>query len=297
MNSAEMAERLFYFTSGYPYLVSHLCKIIDEDILPEKAPETNKEWTIEDANDAFHLVLLESDNTNFDTLIKNLDYYPNLYNLVFSVVINGEIMPYNQHDPTVSLGALHGIFAKSDKGILKIHNRIYREIIANMMISVWRTANLGHLNRNTEVFDYTSQYRLPNNGLNMQKVLENFQIFMKKEYNTKNRKFLERDGRLIFLAFMRPILNGAGYDFKEPQVSEEKRLDVVITYHQHQYVAELKRWYGPAANEEGLSQLADYLDRVGLDTGYLVIFDHSQRKYWESDWTDVGDKRIFWVKV
>jgi hypothetical protein len=297
MNSEEMAERLFYFTSGYPYLVSYMCKIVHEQILPQKAAETNEEWTIEDVNDAFHLILEKTSNANFDTLMKNLEHYPNLYDLVFSVVINGEIMPYNQHDPTVSLGALHGIFVKSDKGTLKIHNRIYREIIANMMISVWRTANLGHLNRNTEVFDYTSQYRLPNNGLNMQKVLENFQIFMKKEYNTKDRKFLERDGRLIFLAFMRPILNGAGYDFKEPQVSEEKRLDVVITYHQHQYVAELKQWYGPAANKEGLSQLADYLDRVGLDTGYLVIFDHSQRKYWKSDWTDVGDKRIFWVKV
>jgi hypothetical protein len=160
-----------------------------------------------------------------------------------------------------------------------------------------RTANLGYKNRNTDIFDYTSQYRLPNNGLNMQKVIENFQIFMKKEYNTKDRKFLERDGRLIFLAFMRPILNGAGYDFKEPQTSEEKRLDVVITYHQHQYVAELKLWYGPAANAEGLLQLADYLDRMGLDTGYLLIFDHSQRKSWKNGWTDVGDKRIFWAKV
>ena len=297
MNTAQIAERLFYFTSGYPYLVSYMCKVIDEDILPEKEKEKQDEWTIEDVNTAFHLILREGNNVNFDTLMKNLEHYPNLYDLVFSVVINGEITPYDQHDPTINLGTLHGIFAASDKGTLMIQNRIYREIIANMMISVWRTSNLISRKHNTDVFDYTSQYRLPNNALNMEKVLENFQIFMKKEYNAKDRKFLERDGRLIFLAFLRPILNGAGYDFKEPQVSEEKRLDVVITYHQHQYVAELKLWYGPAAHDEGLVQLAQYLDRLGLDTGYLVIFDHSQRKSWKKDWVDVGDKRVFWVKV
>ena len=36
MDSQKIAERLFYFTSGYPYLTSHLCKIIAEEILPTK---------------------------------------------------------------------------------------------------------------------------------------------------------------------------------------------------------------------------------------------------------------------
>ena len=165
------------------------------------------------------------------------------------------------------------------------------------MISKWRTSNLGEGRRNIDTFDYVSQYRLPNNGLNMEKVLENFQAFMKQQYSDKDQKFLERDGRLIFLAFIKPIINGGGYDFKEPQVSEERRLDVVITYFQHQYVAELKVWYGPAAHEEGLSQLADYLDRLGLDTGYLLIFDHNKKKFWKKDWVEVQGKRIFWVRI
>jgi hypothetical protein len=168
-----------------------------------------------------------------------------------------------------------------------------------MMISKWRTTGLmksgTHLN--IDVFDYTSQYQLPNNGLDMHRVLLNFQTFMKQHYSTKNRRFLERDGRLIFLSFMRPIINGAGYDFKEPQVSQEKRIDVVITYYQHQYVAELKIWHGDTAHEKGLKQLADYLERLGLSTGFLLIFDHSQRKKWENDWVDVAGKRIFWVRV
>ena len=292
MNPQLIAERLFYLTSGYPYLVSHLCKIIAEEIMPTK---TVKEWTEDDVNRAFQRLIKDENNANFDTLIKNLSDYPDLYNLVYSMVIDGRILPYDHNNKIINLGVLHGILRRSETEQLIIHNRIYRELVANMMISEWRT---GHSEQqDTDIFETISQYYLPNKGLDMQKVLENFQAFMKKEYITKDRAFLEREGRMIFLAFMRPILNRAGYDFKEPQVSEEKRLDVVITYHQHLYVAELKIWHGAELHKKGLAQLADYLDTLGLETGYLLIFDHNVKKTWKKDWVIVNDKRIFWAKV
>ena len=120
---------------------------------------------------------------------------------------------------------------------------------------------------------------------------------MREQYSDKDRKFLERDGRFLFLAFLKPILNGSGFDFKEPQISDEKRIDVVITYNQFKYIAELKIWYGPTAHENGLKQLADYLERQNLDTGYLLIFDHSKEKNWQNDWIEVEGKRIFWARV
>ena len=294
MDTQLIADRLFYLTSGYPFLVSQLCKTIAEEIMPTKEI---KEWTEADVNKAFQMLIRERGIANFDTVIKNLNDYPALYQLVYSLIIDGLTTPYNDHDATISLGVLHGIFGRSESGSLTIHNRIYRELIANMMISEWRTNAIVQGRRSTDVFDYVSQYHLPNKALDMEKVLTNFQVFMKKEYSSKDREFLERDGRLIFLAFMRPILNGAGYDFKEPQVSEENRLDVVITYHQHLYVAELKIWHGAEAHQKGLAQLAAYLDTLSLDTGFLLIFDTNKKKKWEKGWTDVLGKRIFWVRV
>ena len=293
MDTQLIADRLFYLTSGYPFLVSQMCKIIAEEILPKTGA---KEWTIADVDKTFQLLLHRS-LTNFDTLIKNLQEYSDLYDLVFSIVVDGIVMDYQEDSPIINLGTLHGIFAASEEGKLMIHNRIYRERIANYMISEWRIANLGRGKIDASEFEAISQYQLPNKALDMQKILENFQIFMKKEYSGKNREFLERDGRLIFLAFMKPILNGAGYGFKEPQISEEKRLDVVITYYQHHYVAELKIWRGPVAHEKGLGQLVDYLERLGLDTGYLLIFDTNKKKKWDKDWVNVQGKRIFWVRV
>ena len=131
----------------------------------------------------------------------------------------------------------------------------------------------------------------------MKAVLLGFQAFMKKEYNKKDRDFLEKNGRLVFLAFIKPIINGSGYDFKEVQVSEEKRLDVVITYLERKYIAELKLWYGQKAHEKGLVQLVDYLDRQALDEGYLLIFDHSEVKNWRSEWVETQGKKIFAVWV
>ena len=50
-------------------------------------------------------------------------------------------------------------------------------------------------------------------------------------------------------------------------------------------------------DKRDLNQLADYLDIQGLDTGYLLIFDHSKKKFWKKDWTEVEGKRIFWLRV
>ena len=296
MDTEWFANRLFFFTSGYPFLVSKLCKIIDENVLPKKIASGGvKEWTEEDLNKAYHLIALERNIANFDTLINNLEHYPELYELVFSLIFNGEKRDYSQYDPTVSLGTLHGILARSDEGYLVIQNRIYRELIADTMISKWKTSNSG--NFNADAYGYKSQFTLPNGGLDMQKLLLKFQQFMREQYSDKDCKFLERDGRFLFLAFLKPILNGSGFDFKEPQISDEKRIDVVITYNQFKYITELKIWYGQAAHEKGLKQLTDYLGRQNLDTGYLLIFDHSKEKNWQNDWVEVDGKRIFWARV
>jgi Predicted AAA-ATPase len=286
MNTKKIAERLFYFTSGYPFLVSKLCKIVDETILPKRK---SKKWTIQDI-DAAALQLIGESNANFDSLTKNLENNPELYNLVYKVAVDNETFPFNVHDTMSNLGILYGIF--TDKGGLKIHNLIYEQVIINFMAL--------RLQRESKIDKEALtgiDYRNLDLSLNMERVLLRFQSFMREQYSKKDRDFLEHQGRLVFLAFMKPVLNGGGFDFKEPQVSEERRLDVAITYYNHKYVAELKIWRGQSAHEKGLVQLADYLQKQGLTEGYLIIFDHSAIKSWNSERTEVAGKNIFMVWV
>jgi hypothetical protein len=286
MDTQFMADRLFYYTSGYPFLVSRLCKFIDEDILPDKS---EKEWTDEDLTKAFKLLMYES-NTNFESLIKNVENNKDLYDLVYKVAIDNEEVTFDTINPTINWGVLYGVFVNKE-GKVAIHNRIYRERLLNYM------AVRLEISQSIKRVDMGYGYRNDDNTLNMPQILIGFQNFMKKEYNKKDRDFLEKNGRLVFLAFLKPIINGGGYDFKEPQVSDEKRLDIAVTYFENKYVFELKLWRGEAAHEKGLKQLADYLETQGVEEGYLLIFDHSTVKNWQNGWTEKNGKKIFmaWV--
>ena len=286
LDSNAIAEHLFYYTSGYPFLVSKLCKIIDEQLLPQK---TEPSWSLEDVETAFQQLTREN-NTNFESLAKNLENSPELYQLVYKVAIDGEAVSYNPLDPTINFAFLYGIFV-NQKGILKIHNLVYQEVLLGYMAS---RMHLLQLSRNV---DFGGRFINADKSLNLEAILLKFQAFMREQDSSKDRDFLERNGRLVFLAFLKPIINGSGYDFKEPQISEERRLDVVITYLQHKYIAELKIWRGPEAHADGLAQLADYLERQSLQEGYLLVFDHSKKKSWKSGWEEVAGKKMFVVWV
>jgi hypothetical protein len=289
LDAPALAERLFYYTSGYPFLVSVLCKIVDEELLPKRA---DKNWHLTDIDEAARrLIHSTRSNTNFDSLIKNLENHPKLYELVYSILLEGKTIPYNIHHPGIGLGVLFGILRNGDG--LNIHNRIYAEVIYNYM-------SVKALTELERAEDYTLQarYLLPGNALDMELVLRSFQQYMRQEHSAKDRDFLERHGRLVFLAFLNPILNGKGHTFKEPQISEERRLDVAVTFQQHKYIVELKIWRGPKAHEAGLKQLADYLGRQGLAEGYLVIFDpRAKEKSWAQEWIEAEGKRVFAVWV
>jgi hypothetical protein len=289
MDFQAIAERLFYYTSGYPFLVSKLCKMLDEDNIPNVAKDA---WKVEDVDTAFN-VLIKEKNTNFDSLLKNLEDNQPLYDLTQKVILNNDSIPFNLHNPTIELGMVYGIFAPENDGSdrLKIHNRVYRELLANYMsIKMLLTMD-------THGATYQGRYLLEDNILDIPKLLVAFQGFMQEEYSKKDVNFIEREGRLIFLAFLKPILNGGGYAFKEPQISEEKRLDVVVTFMQHKYVIELKIWYGEVAHEKGLVQLSDYLKKQHLDTGYLLIFDRTRQYPNRAEWLKIEDKKVFaaWV--
>jgi hypothetical protein len=287
LDAQEIAECLFFHTSGYPFLVSKLCKLFDETFLPQKSERT---WTTEDVEIAISKLLIQ-DNTNFDNITKNLENNPDLRQLVFNVMMFGrDFSGYNFQDPLIKLGILHGILRNGE--ILRIHNRIYETLIVNYMTSVMQHRDIDFRGAN-----FAGKYLLRNNELDMNAVLTEFQIFMKEEYSRHDRDFLERNGRMVFLAFLKPILNGKGWFFKEPQISEERRLDIIITFYQRKYLIELKIWRGEKAHKKGIEQLSDYLEKQHLNQGYLIVFDHSAVKTWDKKRIRKADKKILAIWV
>lgn len=255
------SEKLRYYTSGYPFLVSKLCKIIDEKIMSENEFKWEKEYM-----DTAVKQLLKETNTNFDSLIKNIENNKDLKELVRKIVLDGSEITYVVDNPIIRMGIMYGIF-KEENCKVKINNRIYEQKIYNYMSSLIETKT------DLSLYNQRANYIKRNGDLDINKILLKFQEFMKHQYSEKRKTFLEEDGRLMFLAFISPIINGIGFAFKEVKGGEEKRFDVVITYNKKMYILELKIWRGKQYHQKGLMQLGQYLEQYGMDEGYLLVFD------------------------
>ena len=281
-----ISEELHLFTQGYPFLVSRLCQIIDEKIYEDD----KKPWTIEDIQKAVKLIVNE-DNTLFQSIVKNLENNNHLYDLVRRILVNNETIMFNILDPLINLGVTYGIFRNSPNGVV-ISNKIFEEVLYNYMISKLITKT-----KDMTIYNFKNSFITADNGLDIEKILKRFKQYMKENYSSLDINFIEREGRLIFLAFITPIINGVGFALKEVQISEEKRLDLVITYNKFKYIIEMKIWRGTKYHEEGIKQLCDYLDIHDLNKGYLLIFNFNKNKEFKENSMSIQGKDIFEVYV
>ncbi len=277
-----LALEIYWYTSGYPFLVSRVCKFLDE---------TLQDWSLQSVSHAISQLAKES-NTNFENVIKTLENDPQLSDLVFEVLFLNTKPSFTINEPLINLGVVYGIF-KNVGGILKCHNKLYEELLYDYFsLKMERKINPKYRGEQ-------GRFVLSDGSLDMEQVLVKFQTFMKEEYSRKDEDFLERNGQLIFLAFLRPILNGRGFSFKEVQISEEKRLDLVITFQKQIVIVELKLWRGEKAHQQSLRQLTDYLQRQNQKEGYLVIFDITKRQKmnYQSNHLQIDGQTLFIVWV
>ncbi|HAN09512.1 MAG TPA: AAA family ATPase [Clostridiales bacterium] len=281
MNINEISEDLYYYTSGYPFLVSKLCKLMDENL--------DKRFTKEGLEAAVKTMLKES-NTLFDDLIKNLENNEDLYNVIYKILIEGEKVDYSIANPVLNKAIMFSIINEKDNRT-KIHNKIFEIYIYNYMISKKQTGNM------IQNYGSESQFIKEDGTLYMERILEKFQELMYQEYRQKDEKFIEREGRLLFLTFLKPIINGIGFYDVETETRNSQRMDIVVTYGKARYVIELKIWRGQKYEETGHKQLAEYLEIKQLDEGYMLVFDFRKGKEYTDKWMEVQGKRIYEVVV
>ncbi len=290
MDIKTLSERIFYYTSGYPFLVSKMCKVIDEILLPEKENQT--EWDLTDIENSFKYLVKDNYTTTiFDDLTKNVDNNPNIKKLLINILMAGLKIPFVTSDQTISLAKVYGML-DTDERYCKIHNRIFEQKLYNhLLVGMIIEGKYNKLSASSDVY---STYE---GTLDMPKILRKFQEFMKQNYSQKDAGFIEREGRLIFLSFLKPIINGRGFDFKEPNIGEERRMDIVITYTTNIYILELKIWRGESYHQKGLEQLSDYLDLYNKKEGFLLIFNFNENKESKEENIAFGDKNILAVWV
>lgn len=260
MNIWQISERIHFYTEGYPFLVSWLCKWMNEN--------SSSEWSVQSVADA-EKDLLKSDNTLFDDMIKNIENNRELQKAVTGILFDGLRIPFVRSEPVINLGIMFGILAEKD-GIVAISNVVFETFLYNHIIA-------GKILEKYSFGIEKNQF-VENGLLDMERALQKFQEIMKAEYRNEDADFLERQGRLLFLCFMKPIINGKGNYYVEPETRNHTRMDIVITYGGQEYIVELKIWHGQKYRQKGLEQIEEYLDSRNRDKGYLISFNFNRGK-------------------
>ena len=260
MNVQTVAEQIYYYTSGYPFLVSDLCKVIHEEEL---------DWSVTGVNEAEKRVVKEK-NTLFDDVTKNLINNDSFSNLVKRILLQGAQIAFEDQNPDIDMGLMYGIFAKGNDGFVKVSNIIFETRIYNYYVSVEATSsNFDNVASEKSLF-------IHDGCLDVATVLKRFSSLMYAEYREENSDFLEKHAGLLFLCYIKPIINGTGHYVVEPQTRGGRRMDIVVFYGTEEHIIELKIWRGEKYEEKGIDQLAHYLDYRGQKKGYLLSFCDNQ---------------------
>ena len=260
MDTHAVSEKIRFYTNGYPFLVSWLCKWIDE--------RGGRQWTIQNVENA-EKELLNNDNMLFDDMIKNIENNKELKQIIIGVLIEGKKLLCAKSDLVINMGMMFGILAEKEK-MVSISNIIFETYLYNHMIV--------EKMRKQYTFAYENNQFIKNGELDMERALQKFQEVMKAEYRNEDVSFIERQGRLLFLCFMKPIINGKGNYYVEPETRDNTRMDVVISYGGCEYIVELKIWRGQQYRQRGLAQLEEYLDSRNNQKGYLISFSFNKDK-------------------
>ncbi len=128
--------------------------------------------------------------------------------------------------------------------------------------------------------------------LNMRLVLERFIATYTEVLGPLENKFKEKDGRELFLLYLKPIINGTGNYYIEAQTRDMTRTDIIVDYLGQRYIIELKIWRGERYNAEGEQQLREYLDYFQLDMGYMLSFNFNKNKRQGVEQVQVGEKLL-----
>lgn len=162
MNVSQIADLIYEYTNGYPYLVSYICKKTDETIAGStRFPDQAAAWTREGILESIKL-LIKGPNTLYDDMIKHVMEYSELYDMLNHILFEGQEYPYYEYDEPVSIGKMFG-FIKNRDGLVAVANRVFETQLYHYFLS----ESLKKNDRQREALPEKNQF-IQNGQLNME---------------------------------------------------------------------------------------------------------------------------------
>ncbi len=254
-------DRAFYLTQGQPWLVNALARQVVEVVAPDPTTEITPEHF-----DIAKEILIQRQDTHLDSLAERLRE-PRVRRVIEPILAGGSLsdVPADDRQFVVDLGLVR----RDEAGGLVIANPIYHEVLPRVLAGGARDS-LPHI---------SPAWLKPDGSLDPDKLLDAFLAFWRQHGQPLlgSVHYHEIAPHLVLMAFLHRVVNGNGALDREYAIGS-RRMDLCLRYggpHPVTMGMELKVWRDGEADplEEELVQLDEYLAGLGLDCGWLVIFD------------------------
>ncbi len=254
----EAIRTAFDLTQGQPWLVNALAK----EIVEEMVIDTTVAITPEHIHSSKE-ILIDRLDTHLDSLAERLRE-PRVKAIIEPILAGLELgdIPNDDIQFVIDLG-----LCKMDPlGGLEIANPIYREVLPRVL-TVTPMASLPQIAPTWLTID---------GALDTDALLQAFLVFWRQhgEPLLGSAAYHEIAPHLVLMAFLHRVVNGGGTLEREYAIGRD-RMDLCLRYRNITLGIELKAWRDKRGDpiESGIEQLDSYLARLGVNFGWLVIFD------------------------
>jgi hypothetical protein len=250
--------RAFELSGGHPWLVNALAREAVDELVEERSrPITDA--VIDTAKE----ILIRRQDTHLDNLAERLRE-PRVRRII-EPILAGEALPAVPDDDLRYVQDLGLVRAEGGAGLV-IANPIYREVIPRSLASV-AIASLPRIE---------PTWLTAGGDLDEARLLAAFLAFWRQhgEPLLGASPYHEVAPHLVLMAFLHRVVNGGGAIEREYAIGSG-RMDLLVRYRDRVLAIELKVWrdHEPDPLAGGLEQLDRYLAGLGLDRGWLVLFD------------------------
>jgi hypothetical protein len=266
-------------SQGHPWLVNALAdQIVDRDV-----PDRGVAVTAAHVDAAKETIILER-RTHIDSLIHKLRD-PRVSKILAPMLIGdqtgGDVL---EDDLAYVLGL--GII-RIRGGHAEIANPIYREVIPRALTYV----------RQVQIAAEPAAFVRPDGSLDLPRLMTEWQSFWREDGHLAAGGFSYQEAgpHLMLMAFLQRIVNGGGRVEREYGLGRGA-LDLLVEWRGARHVIEVKLRRDTQTEERALAQVRRYLDAVGVDEGWLVLFDLRSTEPWEQRLTrrtvEANGKRV-----
>jgi len=283
-------DYIFEQTQGQPWLVNAIARECVAEI-------TKNDYTVpitqSMAERAIRNIVFAR-GTHIDSLLERLKE-PRVSNVITQLITGGDVPNRRSNDDYLFVRDLGLI--RDDRGCVEPANPIYAELIVRDINSDVQDT----------IRDSYKEYAIPrylkNGKLDIDYLLKDFQSFWRENSETilddsgdeTLQAYKEAFPHIVLQAFLQRVVNGGGQVVREMALGR-KRADLCVIYGGEKYPIELKIRQSIRNDARVLEQVSAYMDTVGSDVGWLVIFDKDAEKSWdEKIYTreeTVGGKRV-----